>query len=368
MNPLYRPVLSPIRWILSGIFDLLSGGRGLFCPTERRAAEQPCRAVVLTPGLIPTTDIYLKGRLEKWFEEAVCYLNTLRVAPPGVALDETTLVVVVRYAPVRWLRWLERMHGQVAGVAYLMDDDMPQALVAPELPLRYALKTGWRYAMTKRFLIRHCNEVWLSTAELARRYPHTAARVLAPGYVGLSSGGDRAVYYYHGTWAHRCEIKWLVPVVNKVQQVLPGVWFEIMGDDRVRRLFRGIPRVRVVHPMPWTDYLDHADIGNYQVGLAPCFDTDFNRGRSHSKVFDITRTGAAGIYSDGIPYAEPLIHGRTGLLCRNDPDRWVAAIIMLLQDPVLRKNIYRGAKAWCEARLPSSLASDSAVFERETVD
>lgn len=118
--------------------------------------------------------------------------------------------------------------------------------------------------------------------------------------------------------------------------------------DRVWRLYRGIPRVRVAHPMPWKDYLAYAGTVKYIVGLAPCFDTEFNRARSHSKMFDITREGAAGIYSNVTPYTEKVIYGETGYLCANEPDKWVAVLKRLLNDEDLRSSLYLKAKDWCK--------------------
>jgi glycosyltransferase involved in cell wall biosynthesis len=339
------------RSTLARLFDLVAGGSGLFHPVGSYGRQLPRRAMVLTPGVIPTTEIYLKGRIEKQFSGAVRYVDTTITSPKAIELEEDTLVVVVRHAPLRWLRWLKRMDHRFAQVAFLMDDDMPLALQAPELPLPYALKTAWRFAITKRFLSARCRQVWLSTRELARRYPQSAAQVWEPGYLPeLSNARSSAAYFYHGTWAHRQEIEWLVPIVKAVQRALPEAWFEIMGGDKVRRLFRGIPRVRVVHPMPWQDYRRYARTSTLQVGLAPCLDTPFNRGRSHVKVFDITRLGAAGVYSNGTPYAEKVSHGRTGLLCKNDPAVWAAAIVLLLENEELRKTIWQGAQSWCEGQ------------------
>jgi glycosyltransferase involved in cell wall biosynthesis len=233
-----------------------------------------------------------------------------------------------------------------------MDDDIPAALRAPELPLGYAMKTAWRYARSRRLLSRICSEVWLSTPELMQRYAGSSPRLLEPEYVAPQALKKKTlVYFYHGSWAHRREIEWLVPIVKLVQEAIPDAWFEIMGTDRVKHLFRGIPRVRVVHPMPWKDYLAYAGTVQYQIGLAPCFDTDFNRARSHSKMFDITRLGAAGIYSNVIPYAEKVIHCKTGLLCDNDPDKWVAAITLLLKNQDLRISLYSGVMEWCDHNL-----------------
>ena len=255
--------------------------------------------------------------------------------------------MIVRYAPKKWLQSLLRQQEKLAGIALLIDDDMPTALRAPELHFRYAMKTAWRYARTRRLLGQLCSEIWVSTPELASRYARFSPRLLEPNYVeSKAAGEEKTVYFYHGTWAHRREIEWLVPVVRKVQEAIPGAWFEIMGTDRVRRLYRGIPRVRVVHPMPWRDYLAYSGTVTYQVGLAPCFDTEFNRARSHSKIFDITRMGAAGIYSNFTPYREKVIHGETGYLCANEPDKWVYALTKLLNDNDLRSYLYLKARDW----------------------
>lgn len=318
-------------------------------PKGTSSGQPPLQAVVLTPGIIPTTDIYLRGRLEARFGGAVRYVDVLKTSPEALSMGEDVLVVIVRHAPLRWLRWLEGRSAKLAGVAYLMDDDIPAATGARELPFRYAVKTGWRHAIARRHLGRLCSEVWVSTPELAKRYARSSPKLCQPAYVGQEKvGAPEPVYFYHATWAHRREIEWLVPVVRKVQEVVPGAWFEIMGTDRVRRLYRGIPRVRVVHPMPWKDYLAYAGTVRYQVGLAPCFDTPFNRARSHSKMFDITRLGAAGIFSNLTPYKEKVIHGETGLLCDTVPKKWVAALTLLLTDGELRSSLYMKANSWCQ--------------------
>jgi glycosyltransferase involved in cell wall biosynthesis len=336
------------RRLLARMLRSFSNGSGRFCLPGKKEETSFRRAMILTPGVIPTTEIYIQGLLEKRFGGAVAYVNTLEHSPREVQWQDASLVVVVRYAPLRWLFWLKRKRPRFAGIAFLMDDDMPAALQATELPLGYAVKTAWRYALTRRFLSRCCNELWVSTPELAKRYPSETRRVLEPGYVFPPSAcGDQNVYFYHGTWAHRREIQWLVPIVRKVQQRLPDVWFEIMGTDRVWKMFRRIPRVRVVHPMTWENYRHYAASCSYRVGLAPCLDSVFNRARSHSKIFDITAAGAVGVYSEGQPYTGKIMHGRTGLLCKNDPDAWAAAILLLLTHREARAAIFETAHGWC---------------------
>ena len=338
-----------LRPLLSRVFDLMGGGRSLFIPGGKYAPRLPREVLVLAPGHIPTTDLYLRQKLAGQFGEKVRYVDSRCITPQEIVLGDDSLVVIVRHAPPAWLRSLEDQYGKLTGVVFLMDDDIPAAAMALELPFQYAVKLAWRYARCRRLLSKICSEVWVSTPELVRRYAGSSPKLCEPGYISESSAAEviPPVYFYHGSWAHRREIEWLVPIVNRVQETVPHAWFEIIGTDRVKRLFQGIPRVRIVHPMPWKDYLAYAGTVRYQVGLALCFDTDFNRARSHSKVFDITRLGAAGIYSDVIPYTGKIIHGKTGLLCANDQDRWAASIISLLKDQDLAASLYLGAKDWC---------------------
>jgi hypothetical protein len=325
----------------------------LFLPKGAYAGDQKM-ALVLSPGSIPTTDIYLQKRLAARFEGRVKYVDTLKHAPGEVTLGQGVMVVIVRHAAPPWLRWLKSNRTRLSGVVFLMDDDIPAVHRSPEMPLGYALKTAWRYARSRRLLGEVCSEVWVSTKELANRYAETSPRLMDPEYVASPScHASPQVYFYHGSWAHRREIAWLVPVVRQVQQIVAGAWFEVMGTDKVKRMFRGIPRVRVVHPMPWPDYLAYAATIRYQVGLAPCFDTDFNRARSHSKLFDITRMGAAGIYSSCAAYAEKIIDGQTGLLCENTEKKWVDAIVMLLNEPALCSRLYTKAAKFVQCQLPS---------------
>ncbi len=346
-----------LRALLYSLFNLLGGGRGLFIPNGTYDPQKPHEVLVLAPGEIPTIDLYLRGRLKTRFGVSVSYVDTLLTSPQQITLGDNSMIVIVRHAPTGWLSWLEDQRNRLTGVVFLMDDDIPAVATASELPFRYALKTAWRYARTRRLLGRLCSEVWVSTPELVRRYVGSSPRLWKPGYVCQSSPSFprssvgttvATVYFYHGSWAHRREIEWLVPIVRRVQETVPHAWFEIMGTDQVKRLFRGVPRVRIVHPMPWKDYLAYAGTVRYHIGLAPCFDTDFNRARSHSKVFDITRLGAAGIYSNVIPYAEKVVHGETGILCANDPNSWVAALTLLLSDQDLRSSLYLGARDWCD--------------------
>jgi hypothetical protein len=306
------------------------------------------RYQVLTPGRIPTTDYYFGTRAAAMPAGSVEWIDTLAERAAVSRLAAGSCAIVVRYAPSAWLEALRAWRGRVV---LFMDDDLRAAWRAPELPRRYALRTSWRFARTARALSGLGAQSWVSTAELASRYAQWQPRVVPPLYLeGVEDGAAPSPlgYCYHGTWAHRREIEWLVPVVREVQRRLPAARFEVLGGARVARMYRGIPGVSVRASLPWPQYRALAGT-RYQLGLAPCLDSAFNRARSHVKLFDITRLGAAGIYSRLEPYAHHVEDGVTGWLCANDPEAWVDAICRALGDAPRCSALRARALAACRA-------------------
>jgi glycosyltransferase involved in cell wall biosynthesis len=326
--------------------------RSTWCDLDLfRPAGRYCAAVrtvlVLSHGAMPSTDLYLAARLVGM---ATRYVDTSLSKPDPEVIHEGCFVIIVRYAPRSWLRLLYKHREHLGGAVLLLDDDIPGALACPDLPWLYALKTAYRYLSTRRLMGEVCDAVWVSTPFLQEKYRDVQPRLLSPLYLGapLQSESDAVTYFYHGTSSHRVEITFLVEVVKLVQARMPHAHFEIIGSAGVRRLFRGIPRVSVLHPMIWPDFLAYTSRVRHDLGLAPMLDTRFNRARSHVKLFDITRCGASGIYSDTTVYRDNVPAG-CGVLCPNDVLIWADEICRLLADSEARASTYRNALTWCEA-------------------
>ena len=60
-----------LRAVLDKLFNIIGGGKGLFQPQGRIDQRASEKIVVLSPGDIPTTDIYLRGQLEQQFGKEV---------------------------------------------------------------------------------------------------------------------------------------------------------------------------------------------------------------------------------------------------------------------------------------------------------
>jgi len=250
-------------------------------------------------------------------------------------------VVFVRYVPSAWARLIASLPGRLGGLVFFMDDDVLDVRAAAGMPLHYRFKLARLAAWRKRWLQQHGAALWVSTLYLQQQYAQWSPRLLLPA--PIASSADVCRVFYHGSASHGAEIRWLHPVMAEVLRRDERVAFEIIGGTDVYRLYRGLPRVTVVHPMKWPAYQAFLSMAGRHVGLAPLHDLPFNRARSYTKFFDMTRCGAAGIYSSGSACAAVISHRVEGLSIDLKPALWVEAILSLVQDEPLRQRLLSNA-------------------------
>lgn len=318
--------------------------------------SEPVTCLILAPGEIPTTDYYVTSRLRRWPVGFVQRLDSRRPPQAGFEIVRSC-VVIVRHASPAWLDFLLRQRNRLSGVAFLMDDDIPAAWRCRDVPWDYGLWTSARYWRIQRKLKQLGAQWWVSTPELARRYPGSLLVSPLPFEVGDNPAppGCRR-WGYHGTRIHHRELRWLVPIVEEVQQVVPEAEFEVFGNEKVARLFAHVPRVTVRPPLPWPDYVAYCRQSPLAVGLAPLLPGHFNAARSHTKAFDILRCGAVGVFSDLTPYAEAL-GGSGAVLLPNDHKHWIEWSVRLLRDDALRRQKHQ--RVWQSA---------VALADEQTID
>ncbi len=318
--------------------------------TPRATYAGPIRSLlVIHSGESPTADIYIAARLGD-DHVPVRRLDILDAsAIAAETLPEGTFVVIIRYVNRATVRLLDGAGARLAGVAYLMDDDIPGALSDSTLPRSYKLRLGVFWHRFSRTLARLSSEVWLSSAGLEAKYGGPGVYRINPLYVpGPDDGTGAAIkVFYHAEVSHRQEALWLLDVVRGVQARRTDTVFEVFGRADVKRAFRGVARCRIVHPMTWGAFLPYSAALHYHIGLAPLRASTFNAGRSFNKLYDISRCGAAGIYTNRQPYADVIEHGVSGLLCDDDPAAWVDAICALAGDADRRAVLHAGAISLC---------------------
>lgn len=275
----------------------------------------------------------------------VTYVAMDCVPPSPLGGDGCHTVVIARYLPEHWIGPLKQFSRKGGRVVYFMDDDLMDPHALAGLPRRYAKKIR-ALALNRRAVLESmCSEFWVASSFLAQKYRDWNPAVLAPQPSSsvLEQAGTASVCY-HGTASHQADIEWLVPLIGNLQATGPGVNFEIFGDHSVNRMFRQLPRVSIVHPMSWPNYLAFTAAVHRDIALAPLLPGPFNAGRGPTKFFDFARMGAVGIYTDVAPYRGFICDGVDGILLPNDADLWVKTIVELVADVPRRELMAKAAR------------------------
>jgi glycosyltransferase involved in cell wall biosynthesis len=140
----------------------------------------------------------------------------------------------------------------------------------------------------------------------------------------------------------------LAPAVRAILRLLDAghpLHFEFLGF--LPAALAGRPEVSHV---PWRssypEYRRTLAALDWDVGLAPLRDLEFNRGKNNAKYREYAAAGIAGIYSDAEIYRTTVVHRETGLVVpQEDEQAWYEAILELAGDAALRGSIRRNAFA-----------------------
>ena len=155
---------------------------------------------------------------------------------------------------------------------------------------------------------------------------------------------------YMGTCTHTSDLMMLSESLRVFLREQAGnVEFELVGvttNSRIMNLFEGLP-VRMLRPHNKTAYPRFikwaAKHLQWDFAIAPLEENKFNSAKSDIKYLDYAMLGIPAIYSDVDIYQASLAHGETGLLCKNSPEAWLAALRLICTDNSLRDRIRTNA-------------------------
>lgn len=328
----------PLNWLdsLRRRLTLVNVSDWSFSP-RGEPSGQPLRArFVIAPQSIPTVDYYV-GALDSHLPQRTAFDAELARYSRGERepLQLGTQVVLVRMPASKWAEWLDEQRNAVAEVVWLIDDDVLAARDDRDLPHDYRLKLLSDYLRFKRVFEPRVSKIWASTSIVARRYPPNKVEVRPPKPLARSARRPNWItVFYHGTAAHVAEHRFLSQVFVELQRRCDRTLIEVCGDSQLRKIYRGVPRLRMVHPVPWPAYLAFLESGRYDIGLVPLLDTPFNAGRSGIKALELQSLGIPGVLSSRVPYDAS--SGAPKMLRAGDDSReWVESILQIVNDPNL---------------------------------
>jgi hypothetical protein len=286
----------------------------------------------------PSTDFFVLPQFKSDdFVVSRCNFNEVVSA----AELDGAIVVFVRYLPKAWRQLISQNRAILKALYFFMDDDVLDFNTSKGMPLRYRWKLLKFASFHKNWLLKQNALLWVSTPYLQNKYQAWSPRLIEPKPIELNK--KMVKVFYHGSASHQAEIEWLLPVIKIVLERNSSVCFEIVGGQSVYKLFKGVPRVQVIHPMGWEAYQHFISQPGRHIGLAPLLDNAFNRARSYTKVFDITQAGAVGIYSEGSENARFIkkqsleMQPYFGQLLPMNQELWADAIIELATHSILQE-------------------------------
>ncbi|WP_376742684.1 hypothetical protein [Ensifer canadensis] len=343
-------------------------GRSSDCTTPRSI-------VVFRQGENPSFSYFLEERLHFYHASIQVYERCLDdeiadINPVGC------FVVICRYLGARQLNWIERNADQLAGVGIFIDDDVLGIVLDWDTPLPYRAKLIRFHLWPLRRLNSHLDIVWASTPTLVNVLGSNGAavRLLPP----LPTSADalpmkatepnhRLIIGYHATGIHRGEHTFLKPIIREILSRHKNVIFEVTADGRNARIWedRSLPesRLRVMPPVPWKEFARRSRQSPVDIALVPLLDSRINRARADTKRIDVSRMGAAGIYSNSEVYGRNRVAGE--IFVENDRAAWIAAIQALLSSEFARETA-RSATLRAVERMRAAEPTIPGLFQVES--
>ncbi|GAB6139801.1 hypothetical protein JCM14076_05300 [Methylosoma difficile] len=268
-------------------------------------------------------------------------------------LSRYQLVVICRYITTQQLALLARNQPSGLQLVYFMDDDLFDRQALHGLPLRYQWKIFRTALRHRQQLMRICSAFWMTSEHLLAKYAALKPILITPTATAKTlakpTPKDYVTVCYHGTASHQTELAWLLPIIASVQAQSENIHFELFGSGKLAQAVKQYPRVSVLHPLSWSNYLDYTRIQQRDLGLAPLLPSAFNAARGPTKFFDYARMGAIGIYSDVPPYQGFIRDGLDGCLLANDPSLWATTILQLASNGERREVLSAGVQQRLDA-------------------
>ncbi|ERL52360.1 hypothetical protein BJB45_10360 [Halomonas huangheensis] len=304
--------------------------------------------MVLSDGARPTEDIYFLASAAPWLRQQgvrVLRLDTRRWRHPHwcwpwlKSVLSGAHVIVCRGLSDSWIQALGDMRGRLAGLYYIVDDDLRAAALDQTLPQHYRQRMAM-LATSQLNLLPLADEIITCSRTLANTLAdhHRHISVLPPALISPLPDLEHFCYQnwrlgFHGTRAHLADLLQISPALSDLHQQYPTVSLEIMLGRFAPAELSVLDRVSTPEPLPWKAFLRYQRRQRIHIGLAPLWPTPFNSAKSIIKFLDIAVMGGVGIFSHRAPYAQLVDDGRDGLLAEDCAEHWLHCATRLLDHP-----------------------------------
>ncbi|MDI6787537.1 MAG: glycosyltransferase [Planctomycetota bacterium] len=155
----------------------------------------------------------------------------------------------------------------------------------------------------------------------------------------------KVIIGWAGGGQHKPDLQLVCGIIGDIIGKYPNVNFHWgrCREPRLMDLAKKYPRqVRYFSGVPFQKYHTQYARWNFDIGIAPVWDTPFNRCKSNIKYLENAARKIPTVASAIITYTD-IKHGETGFLCGNDPKEWYDNLVTLIEKPELRKKMGQAA-------------------------
>ena len=211
-----------------------------------------------------------------------------------------------------------------------------------------------------RELLGAVDAVFVPTEHLAARLgPFSSAISVIPNGIDLEAWRKLAkpkprdrvrVVGFAGTASHTASLEILRPALAKLSKKF--------REQEIRLVFFGfrpswlsgvVPGAEAVEACSAETYPIRLAMLGFDIALAPLSNSVFDKSRSALKVWEYSAAGAVTVASNLEPYASAIQNGSTALLPDNQSESWVQAILKLIRNHDLRRQLLESAQRSVEA-------------------
>ena len=216
-----------------------------------------------------------------------------------------------------------------------------------------------------KYFLRTADMVWVTTPYLQKSFENFNEKIKilpnslderllirrAPKIAGTPFDSKKKVIGYMGTMTHDDDLLMILPALQAVCGRHPEVEIEIIGGASCSKTYQQLQDlpVRFLKPARGEDIYPNFMLWftnwiNWDIGIAPLMDTDFNRAKSDIKFLDYAAIGAPGVFSDVLAFQKSVHHQGNGWLVSNKASSWEEALEFLLEDDGHRINLAKEAQ------------------------
>jgi glycosyltransferase involved in cell wall biosynthesis len=150
---------------------------------------------------------------------------------------------------------------------------------------------------------------------------------------------DKIRVLWSGSSSHLPDLKMLTEVLSALTK--EGLEVHFQGPIDFKKIFPDLNFIG--HKLvDFSEYLNTIQAIDADIALMPLKANDFNRGKSNLKYLQMTFMEAACVASNFGPYAQDILHNKTGLLASNTSE-WIENILRLAKNENFRKNLVDNA-------------------------